>query len=92
MSTKGRSSGDAGIKDLKKGRKIHIIKAREEKKVKKSCINQGSKIILIQAIETQKVAHLESNLLKVVFLPLGRELQGVDITWKNSLKKSLSTS
>lgn len=32
MSTKGRSSGDAGIKDLKKGRKIHIIKAREEKK------------------------------------------------------------
>lgn len=93
MSTKGRSSGDAGIKDLKKGRKTHIIKAREEKKkVKKSCINQGSKIISIQAIGTQKVAHLESNLLKVVFLPLGRELQGVDITWKNSLKKSLSTS
>lgn len=43
MSTKGRSSGDAGIKDLKKGRKTHIIKAREEKKIK------SRKVVLIKA-------------------------------------------
>lgn len=42
MSTKGRSSGDAGIKDLKKGRKTHIIKAREEKK-------KSRKVVLIKA-------------------------------------------